>query len=62
MWLASLGVGGWDGCHNGWCKGVMGGEWVWSPVCMERYMAGCGPLGVIGDVNWVWVGEIGGVD
>ena len=45
---------------NGRCKGVMGGERVWSPVCMETYMDGCGSLGVIGEVNWLWVGEIGG--
>ena len=68
-------VGGMDGCGwsvwalvggvvvtNEWCKGVIGGERVWSPVCMDRYMDGCGSLGVIGEVNWVWVGEIGGVD
>ena len=57
VWLVSLGVWvGGEGVTNGWCKGVMGGERVWSPLCMERYMDGCGSLGVIGEVNWVWMG------
>ena len=60
-WVGLMGVvGGVGGCGwsvwalvggmgvtNGRSKGVMGREWVWSPVCMERYMAGCGR-------NFVW--------